>query len=97
MNPDFSYMVFNQDKLVDGKVTYLKNVVYKIPQASVERWIKRGGVVLTDAEGKELFSEQQKPSKGKKTGNNTKSKEGDETSKDDDGENSGLSKDSDNE
>ena len=39
-------MKFSEDKFVNGECVYQKGKTYDIPNVSVERWLKRGGVII---------------------------------------------------
>lgn len=39
-------MKFNEDKYVDGVIAFPKGEVHEVSPASVERWLKRGGILV---------------------------------------------------
>ena len=46
-------MKFAQDHFVDGgdKIRYAKGSTHNVPKESVERWLKRGAIIVGDADG----------------------------------------------
>lgn len=47
-------MVFHEDKFFNDDIAYEKEKVHEVPLSKKERWQKRGGIILTDAQAKEF-------------------------------------------
>lgn len=47
-------MVFGEDKFVNQECVYNKGEIYDIPNASVDRWIKRGGKIVGEEQVEEV-------------------------------------------
>ena len=51
-------MKFSEDKFVNGECVYSAGKVYEVPVGSVDRWLKRGGVIVGEEQIK-LDSEEE--------------------------------------
>jgi len=59
-------MKFAEDKFINGKLAFPKGRVCEVPDASVDRWIKRGGEIVTGEEKREEKKEEVKLEEPKK-------------------------------
>lgn len=50
MSEQTKKMRFTSDKMYNFDIKYKKDVVYDVPVAEVDRWLKRGGILVEDVE-----------------------------------------------
>jgi hypothetical protein len=52
-------MRFFEDKFVDGECKFTHGRIYEVPKESVERWLKRGGELVPDANASDEVTQAQ--------------------------------------